>query len=293
VLWRKDDFKGAPRFYTSASPLIADNMCFAILGSSDDGAVAAYDLQSSEQKWKWTGDGAAYASPVMMTVGDTKLIIAETNRKIVALSAADGKLMWETPFTTQGMGGYNAATPLVEGQTLIYSGGGRGTRAVKLEKDGDKLTAKELWKNDEKSVQFNSPVVKDGVLYGITQGNELFAISLADGKTLWAEQAGPPGGGGRPGRDGQNGAGPRGGKGGRGGMGGAGRGGYGSIVDAGQVLLALTPASDLIVFQPGDKAFTQVAKIKVAATPTYAYPVLAAKRIFIKDQSAVTAYEVQ
>jgi outer membrane protein assembly factor BamB len=164
---------------------------------------------------------------------------------------------------------------------------------VKLEKDGDKLAAKELWMNDEKSVQFSTPVVKDGIVYGITQGNELFAISLADGKTLWAEQVGSPAGGGRPGRDGRDGAGPRGGKGGRGGMGGAGRGGYGSMVDAGEVLLALTPASDLIVFQPGDKAFTQIAKIKVAATPTYAYPVLAGKRIFIKDQSAVTAYAVE
>jgi outer membrane protein assembly factor BamB len=205
VLWRKDDFNGAaPRFYTSASPLIADGVCYVILGSTDDGAVVAYDLEKGDQKWKWTGDGAAYASPAMMTVGDITLIVAETNRKIVALSASDGKLMWETPFATQGMGGYNAATPVIDGQTIIYSGGGRGTRAVKLEKDGDKLAGKELWMNDEKSVQFSTPVVKDGIVYGITQGNELFAISLADGKTLWAEQAGPPGGG-RPGRDGRDG----------------------------------------------------------------------------------------
>jgi outer membrane protein assembly factor BamB len=307
VLWRKDDFSGAaPKFYTSSSPLIADGMCVAILGSTDDGAIVAYYLDKGEQKWKWTGDGAAYASPVMMTVGDAKLIVAETNGKIVALSAADGKLMWETPFATQGMGGYNAATPVVEGQTIIYSGSKRGTRAVKLEKEGDKLSAKELWKNDEKSVQFSTPVVKDGKVYGITEGNELFCLSLEDGKTLWAEQVGPAGGGGggrargpdgaAPGGQRQGGgpgvpAGGRGGGGGRG-MGGGGRG-YGSIVDAGHVLLALTPASDLIVFQPGDKAFTQVAKIKVATTPTYAYPVLAGKRIFIKDQNAVTAYVVE
>jgi outer membrane protein assembly factor BamB len=310
VLWRKDDFSGAaPKFYTSSSPLIVDGMCVAILGSSDDGAIVAYDLEKGEQKWKWAGDGAAYASPVLMTAGEMKLIVAETNRKIVALSAGDGKLMWETPFATSGMGGYNAATPVIDGQTIIYSGGGRGTRAVKLEKDGDKLAGKELWANAEKSVQFNSPIVKDGQVYGITQGNELFCLSLADGKTLWAEQVGPAGGGGGGGggrgpdgaaapggqRQGGGPGGPGGGGrgGGRGRGGGGGRGGYGSVVDAGPVLLALTPESDLIVFQPGDKAFTQVAKIKVAATPTYAYPVLAGKRILIKDQNALTAYAVE
>jgi outer membrane protein assembly factor BamB len=304
ALWRKDEFSGAaPKFYTSSSPLIVDGMCVAILGSSDEGAIVAYDLAKGEQKWKWTGDGAAYASPVLMTLGDAKLIVAETSRKIVALSAADGKLMWETPFATSDRGGYNAATPVVEGQTIVYSGGSRGTHAVKLEKQGDKVSAKELWKNDEKSVQFNSPIVKDGMVYGITQGNELFCLSLADGKTLWAEQLGQAGGGaggsGGRGPDGaagqgerREGRGPGGGGGGRG-RGGGGRGGYGSIVDAGQVLLALTPASELVVFQPSDRAFTHVAKIKVASTPTYAYPVLAGKQILIKDQNAVTAYSVE
>ena len=69
-----------------------------------------------------------------------------------------------------------------------------------------------------------------------------------------------------------------------------GRGGYGSIVDAGSVLLALTPSSELIAFQPGGKQFTEQAKIKVADTPTYAYPVVSDHRIFIKDQDSVTLW---
>jgi hypothetical protein len=35
-----------------------------------------------------------------------------------------------------------------------------------------------------------------------------------------------------------------------------GRGGYGSIVDAGSVLLALTPASQLVAFAPGAGQYT-------------------------------------
>ena len=60
--------------------------------------------------------------------------------------------------------------------------------------------------------------------------------------------------------------------------GGGARPGYGSVVDAGAVLLALTPLSELIAFKPTDKAYTEVARIKVADSPTYAYPVVAGNR---------------
>jgi outer membrane protein assembly factor BamB len=73
---------------------------------------------------------------------------------------------------------------------------------------------------------------------------------------------------------------------------GGGRGGYGSIVDAGSALAALTPSSELIFFQPSDKAYSELARYKVASTPTYAYPVLAGNRIFIKDQDSVILWTI-
>ncbi|MBP7933840.1 MAG: PQQ-like beta-propeller repeat protein [Phycisphaerae bacterium] len=347
VLWRKDDFKGAvPRFFTSSSPIIIDGMCIAQLGGGDNGALIAYDLASGEQKWTWTGDSPAYASPVLMMIDGMRLIIAETERRIAAIRLADGKQVWETPFAMeQGMRGYNASTPVVDGQVLIFSGSSRGTRAIRFEKDGDGVAVKEIWRNPDQSVQFNTPVVKEGLLYGLSQSNELFCLDKQTGKTAWTVSVGPadaggpgmggPGGMGgqgrreRGGRDGtaregdrgatnrpsdaersaasqpregppggREGMGPGGGREGRGrgpGMGGRGggsRGGYGSIVDAGTVLLALTPASQLIVFAPGDKQYTERAKIKVADTPTYAYPVASGSRLFIKDQDSLTLWTV-
>jgi len=90
--------------------------------------------------------------------------------------------------------------------------------------------------------QFNTAVLKDGFLYGLTQQNAFFCINEKTGAVAWTDAAsrGTPAG-------------------------------YGSVVDAGPVLLALTTASQLYVVQPTEKAFTQVASIKVAETPTYAY----------------------
>src|SRR5262249_34043665 len=159
----------------------------------------------------------------------------------VALGVTDGKVLWETPYAVQGRG-YNAATPIVDGTTLIYSGSGRGTTAVKLEKKDGSLAATDLWKNTDNSVMFNSPVLKDGLLYGCSAGNDFFCVKTSDGKTAWTapstqqtQSAAPEGGGG--------------------GRMGRGRGGFGSIVDAGSVLVALTPAMELIAFQPSEKAY--------------------------------------
>ncbi len=286
LLWRKDDFQGAwPRFFTSASPLVADGLCVAQLGGGNNGGIVAYALASGTEKWKWTGDAPAYASPGLMTVGGVKLIVAQTETKMVALTLAEGKLAWETPFAVQGRG-YNASTPIVDGQTLIYCGSGRGATAVKFEKQGDGFAAKELWKNPDNSVMFNTPVLKNGSLFGLTAGNEFFCLKIQDGGTAWTAPSTPP----AAGTEGEGaGGGPAGGR--RGGM--RGGGGYGSIVDAGSVLLALTPASELIAFQPTDKAYTELARIKVANTPTYAHPVVAGNRVFVKDQDAVTLWTIE
>jgi hypothetical protein len=76
-------------------------------------------------------------------------------------------------------------------------------------------------------------------------------------------------------------------------MGGGGGGGYGSIVDGGSVLLALTPVSELIAFEPGDKNYKELARIKVADSQTHAYPILSGNRIFIKDKDAVTLWVIE
>jgi hypothetical protein len=49
----------------------------------------------------------------------------------------------------------------------------------------------------------------------------------------------------------------------------------------------------LIVFQPGEKQFTEVAKVKVPGMSTYAYPVVAGNRVIVKDQDAVTALALE
>ena len=256
VLWRKED-PAWPRFFTSSSPVLAEGLCIAQLGGEEKGAVVAFDLATGDEKWRWSADGTAYASPLLATLGGVKQVVALTAKKVVGLGLADGKLLWETPFAPAGRA-YNAATPILEDQTLIFAGSGRGTKAVKLEKTADGFAVKELWSNPDNAVQFNTPVLHGSQLFGLSQKGDLFCLDAQAGKTLWTAPLGT--------RD------------------------FGSVVDAGSVLMALGVPGELTVFEPNDKEFKKVASYKVATSDTYASPVPCAKGLYVKDQESLTLW---
>jgi len=263
LVWRKDPFpKVVPQFFTAMSPIIVDGMCIAHLGGKGNGAIIAYDLASGEEKWRWTEEGPEYASPALLTVEGTKQIVTLAEKSIVGIGVADGKLLWRLPFVPQGMA-YNAATPIVDGQTVIYTGKARGTKAVKIEKQGNGFAAKELWSNPELAPQFNTPVLKEGLLFGLSNSGNLFCINAQTGQTAWTDATQ---------RD---------------------RGGFAAILDAGSCLLALPSSSELIVFKPDGKEYSKVTSYKVADTPTYAHPVISGNRVFVKDQESVTMWIVE
>jgi outer membrane protein assembly factor BamB len=262
LVWRKDPFpKTYPQFFTATSPLIADALAIAHLGGPGKGALLAYDLASGEEKWRWAAEGPDYASPVLMTVEGTKQVVTLTEKSVVGVGLADGRLLWQIPFKPQQRS-YNASTPIVDGQTVYFGGANRGTKAVKIEKTADGFAAKELWSNDL-APQYASAVLKDGYLYNLSNKGNLFCIHAADGKTAWTDSVA---------RD---------------------RSGFGSLVECGSVLMLLTSNGDLVVFKPNPEKFEEVAKYKVGSGATYAHPVVSGSRIFIQDQEAVTLYSAE
>jgi outer membrane protein assembly factor BamB len=288
VVWRKDS-KDKPRFYTASSPLIVDGKCVAYLGGEGKGEVVAYDLASGDEKWKWPGEGPPYGSPVLMTVDGAKQVVTLTQKSLVGIDAADGKLLWQVPFSSR----YNSCTPIVDGQTVICSspGGGRmgggggggggaagGTVAWKIEKEGDKVAAKELWKKPQAAGMYNTPVLKDGLLYALGSGGgsgggggggrpgmgrgaaNFFCMDAKTGDVLWTDKTQ--------------------------------RGECGEVLDAGSVLLALTSNQELVAFEPGNKEYKEVAHFKVADKPTWAYPIVSGNRVFVKDADSLALWTI-
>jgi len=263
VVWRKDPFpKVVPQFFTSTSPIIVDGMAIGHLGGKGNGAIIAYDLNSGDEKWRWGGEGPEYASPALLTVAGTKQLVTLAENNIVSIGVADGKLLWQLPFAPARRA-YNAATPIIDGQTVIYTGAGRGTKAIKVAKQGDGFATNELWSNPEPAPQFNTPVLRDDLLFGLSNSGNLYCINAKTGQTAWTD-------------DTQR-----------------GRGGFGAIVSAGSCLMALPDNSELIVYKPDGKEFSELAVIKVSETPIYSHPVISGNRIFIKDQDTVAMFVIE
>ncbi len=260
VVWRKDPFpKVVPRFFMSMSPIVVDGMAIAHLGGQGNGAIIAYDLATGNERWRWADEGPDYGSPALLTAAGTRQIVTPTEKSIVGISVADGKLLWQLPFAPPRRA-YNAATPIVDGQTVIYTGAGRGAKAVRIEKQGDGFAAKELWSNPELAPQFNTPVLRDGLLFGLTDRSNLYCINAQTGQTAWTDAS------------------PR------------GKRGFAAIVSAGSCLVVLANDSELIVYKPSDKEYSEITRYKVADTPTYAHPIISGNRVFVKDQESVTMW---
>jgi len=258
VLWRNEEYTDAvPDFFTSMSPIVVDGMCIAHLGGKDKGTLLALDLTTGREKWKLDCDGPAYGSPVLMSTGGIKQIVLLSEKNMFGVDAADGRLLWEIPAPNERMF-FSCATPVVDGDRVFYTGQGHGTKAVEILKKGDSFTASTLWSNDELGTTFNTPVLKNNMLFGISKLSYFYCINAQTGQTQWVGDA-------KLDR-------------------------FGSIVDTGKVLMGLSPNSELIVFEPDSKTFTEVARYKVSETPTLAHPVIAGNRIYVKGMDSLTMW---
>jgi outer membrane protein assembly factor BamB len=258
LIWRKENISGLfPAFYTAMSPVILDDLCFVHIGGKDNGTIAALDLPTGNEKWKWTGDGPTYSSPVILTAEGKKQLVIFTEKNLLGLGATDGKELWKVEVTPQNRF-YNAATPVVYGQTIIVTGQGTGTKALKIEKQGDGFSTRELWNNPDLGTKYNTPVIKDGFLYGLSNGRKFYCMDVAKGQTMWADTT-------------MN-------------------SDFGALLNCGSVLMSLPSNSNLIVFRPDEKAYTELLRIKVSDKPVFSTPVVAGNRIYIKDSEFLTLY---
>ncbi len=174
VLWRKENPTNAvPQFFTGMSPLLVDNICIAHIGTQGKGEVLALDLITGNEKWKWSGDGPAYASPSIMIMDGRKHVIVQTEKNLISLDLSNGSLLWQIPTAAQQRF-YNCTSPYINGQIIYYTGQGSGTRAVQVQKQGEKYTAREQWSNPQVGAKLNTPVFKNGFLYGFTDQRRIY-----------------------------------------------------------------------------------------------------------------------
>jgi outer membrane protein assembly factor BamB len=257
-VWKKDNpGNTVPQFFTGGSPLIVENVCIVHLGTKDKGDVLALDLNTGNEKWKWSGDGPSYSSPSVMTVDGKKHIVVQTEKNLISLNFSDGKLLWQIPTPVQQRF-YNCVSPFIDGQTIYFTGQGTGMKAVKIEKSGNEYTPKEIWSNTTVGAKWNTPVLRDGYLYGFTDQKRIYCIKASTGETAWMDNAV--------------------------------NSDFATIVDCGSVIIGFPSTGNLIVMKPDPAAYSEIAKYKVSETAVYAFPVISGNKIYVKDAETLMLY---
>ncbi len=261
VIWRKENpMTNVPQFFTGMSPLIVENVCIALVGTKDNGAVLALDLNTGNEKWKWSGDGPAYASPSVMTIDGKKHIIAQTEKNLLALNFADGKLVWQIATPPQQRF-YNAPSPYINGQIIYYTGQGLGTKAIQVSRQGDQYVTKELWSNPEIGAKWNTPVLINGFLYGFTDQRRIYCLDASTGQKAWVDETV--------------------------------NSDFATIIDCGSVIIGFPSTGNLIVFKPDPKAYSEIAKYKLSETAVFTFPIVAGNTIYVKDAENLMMYKIK
>ena len=265
VRWRKDFSKqyreSSPLFGTAMSPIVDHDMLIAHAGGNDDGALTAFDAKSGDVKWRWTGDGPAYASPVILEAGGTRQVVTETQQNIVGVAEATGQLLWKIPFTTEYL--QNIPTPLVHGDVLILSGIEKGIMGVRPELRDGKWITETLWRNTGLAMYMSSPVAQGGLVFGFShyKKGQFYCIDARTGATKWT---GPP-------RQGDNAA----------------------VLISGGSLVFLKDNGELIVAKAGGTSFEPIRTYTVAGSPTWAHPLVLRNGVVIKDAATLAFWSVE
>jgi len=255
LLWRRTFDSAhratAPSYGTAASPVVDGERVIAFVGGDGDGELAAFDVRTGAPVWAWKGDGPGYASPVVATWEGVRQVVTQSQNALVAVAADSGALLWKAELKTPYE--QNAVTPIVSDGLVVYTGLDAPLRAVRPVKHGAAFAIETVWTNTEVGGYLSTPVVDGGRIFGLShkKKGQWFCVDLATGKTLWLTD----------GRQAESAA----------------------ILAGAGVLFALDTEGSLTVAKADPAGWRPLRKWSVAASATWAHPVVLSDGILVKD----------
>jgi outer membrane protein assembly factor BamB len=164
--------------------------------------IAAYNRLTGELVWQSEGFGLeSYTTPIITTFAGVDQAVMVTGVPensggtgyAVGVSMADGSTLWtydgwqcEIPIPYP--------TPLPGDRLFITGGYGAGSAMVQIDREGDQLKAKEIFKTDVCGTQIHPPILYEDHLYMNSNGggrrDGMICLTL-DGKVLWKTKRKP------------------------------------------------------------------------------------------------------
>jgi outer membrane protein assembly factor BamB len=262
LAWRKNilEDNGATNLEwgMAGAPLIVGGTVIVLPGGSDGRSVVAYDRRTGDRVWSALNDRAAYASPMRVTLFGVDQLLVFTASRLVGLSVDRGDLLWEYPWRTPY--DINAAQPLVVGPNRVFisSGYDTGAAVIELVADGNRISVREIWRNNRMKNRFNSSVLHDGFVYGLDE-SILACVNVATGELMWK----------------------------------GGRYGYGQVLLASGHLVVLTEGGDLALVRATPDRHQELARFPALTGKTWNHPVIAGGYLLVRNLAEMAAFDLR
>ncbi len=264
-VWRKNilkEFGGSnPNWMISESPLIDGNRLIVTPGGRGAGMVAL-DKMTGKEIWrtKDLSEEAGYSSAIMADVGGVRTIMNFTSEAAVGVRASDGKLMWRQ--TSPANGTANCTTPVfADNKVFFTSDYGTGGALFGLSAQNGEVKARELYFTREMRNHHGGVVLVNGYLYGAHGSSGFACIEFATGKKMWMDRSV----------------------------------GKGSLTYADGMLYLFGENNVVGLAEATPNGYAEKGRFSIPdqGKPSWAHPVVAGGKLYIRDQGTLTAYDVK
>lgn len=201
LVWRRDlraEFKVPQDFFgTAGTPLVEGERLVLNVGAPGGPCVVALDTATGKEVWRaGTAWGPSYSSPVPAVVhGQRRVFVFAGGESspptggLMSIDPATGRVDFSFPWRSRSYESANAACPVVFDNKVFISASYR-TGGALLEIRPD-FTHRVAWTTQEFALHFNTPIYRDGYLYGFDGRNEpdasLACLDAATGTAVWRE----------------------------------------------------------------------------------------------------------
>jgi outer membrane protein assembly factor BamB len=259
----------------SWSPLIDEDKLIITPGGQK-GLIAALDKKTGETIWqsKLIVEDCTYASVIAADILGVRQYIAMTQKGVVAVDPKTGNTIWDY-LREQPYKDMVCTTPIVQGDRILLAAIG-GTEVLEIAKAGAGFMATPVFPNIIKTLNnhHGGTVLVKGYVYGGNDGRGWVCLDFTKGRTTWSSREDL---------------------------------GYGPICYVDGVLVLQSQDNDNVVIADADpKKFTKLggwnmpetSKLRGTGTPLasakfWSPPVVAAGKLFLRDQNLLFCYELK
>jgi outer membrane protein assembly factor BamB len=250
---------GLPGWGYSESPLVEGDLLIVTPGGPQ-GALAALNKQTGEVVWRsaQATDSAHYSSPVAATIAGVRQIVQFTGQNLLGVAADDGGLLWTYNGVNNGTA--NVATPVVrDDQVFASSGYGAGGALVRVAPSGDAQTAEQVYLEKRMANHHGGVVCLGAELYGFGN-NGLMCLDFASGEIRWSARSVSKG----------------------------------SLVAADGLLFCLGENHEAALVEASADEYLERGRFAIEnlGRPSWAHPVVAHGRLYLRNQGRLAAYDV-